>query len=643
MNIKRSSIVEDGLKNGFLDSFSSLNEFSILFPSAISISLKISRETDGSTVIAGEVTRHEVEAEPKKGSDSGDESVSEVAISNYHDQDMGGLSAEAAGSSYEFLAAEENETHSLPACKDRAEVENSGLGPKENEMHSLPLTEERAEVETTALGVKAEKETQKTDRAEVETAALGVKAEKETQKTDRAEVETAALGVKAEKETQKTDRLSRIAPPGLDEFKSKAINPKGKPANGQTGNIIHRVEPGGKEYNYASATKGAKILACNKESKGAANILDKDKDKYLRNPCSAEEKFVVMELSEETLVDTIEIANFEHYSSNLKDFELLSSLVYPTDSWIKLGNFTYSNVKHAQRFSLQEPKWTRYLKLNLLSHYGSEFYCTLSAVEVYGVDVVERMLEDLIATQDNRFGSEETPAGQTPTPVQVEPTDGDDLYRRLLNAIEDDNGPENLNNKHEVSKSSMPDPVVETRPQPVGRMPGDTVLKILMQKVQSLDLNFSVLERYLEELNSRYGSIFKEFDDEIAEKDLLLEKLKLEIKNLADSKEILAKDVGDLVSWKSLVSWKLDKLIKDNENLRWEVEKVRDDQVNMEKKGLAVIFLSFVFGCLAVTRLLLDMLVRVWRRQKCEEYGRTSSAWLMVLLSSSIALLILSL
>ena len=46
-------------------------------------------------------------------------------------------------------------------------------------------------------------------------------------------------------------------------------------------------------------------MAYNKEVKDVKNILGNDKDKYLRNPCSAEEKFVVIELVEETLVDTI--------------------------------------------------------------------------------------------------------------------------------------------------------------------------------------------------------------------------------------------------------------------------------------------------------------------------------------------------
>ncbi|MCI14732.1 putative galactose-binding protein, partial [Trifolium medium] len=117
-------------------------------------------------------------------------------------------------------------------------------------------------------------------------------------------------------------------------------------------NITHRLESDGSVYNYASESKGAKVVAHNKEANGAKNILGKDHDKYLRNPCSVAEKFVIIELSEETLVDTVKIANFEHYSSNFKEFELAGSLNFPTESWSALGNFVAANVKHAQVFKL---------------------------------------------------------------------------------------------------------------------------------------------------------------------------------------------------------------------------------------------------------------------------------------------------
>ncbi|KAK2999733.1 hypothetical protein RJ639_023140 [Escallonia herrerae] len=142
-------------------------------------------------------------------------------------------------------------------------------------------------------------------------------------------------------------------------------------------------------------------------------------DKYIRNPCSAEEKFVVVKLSEETLVDTIEVANFEHYSSNLKDFELLGSLVYPTDSWVKLGNFTAGNVKLAQRFVLQEPKLSRKASLT--------------------------------------------------RPVS---TSGD-LHHDTINDVEPEPTFENSDVKRGFAAIAAPDPFEEIRHQQVGRMPGE--------------------------------------------------------------------------------------------------------------------------------------------------------------------------
>ncbi|XVE60670.1 hypothetical protein DITRI_Ditri05aG0146800 [Diplodiscus trichospermus] len=456
-------------------------------------------------------------------------------------------------------------------------------------------------------------------------------------------------GVKSENSFPKSDRLSHAVPLGLDEFKSRAFISKSKSGTGQVGvGVIHRLEPGGKEYNYASAAKGAKVLVYNKEAKGASNILGRDKDKYLRNPCSAEDKFVVIELSEETLVDTIEIANFEHHSSNLKDFELLGSLVFPTDAWIKLGNFTAANVKLAQRFVLQEPKWVRYLKLNLLSHYGSEFYCTLSVIEVYGVDAVERMLEDLISVQDNLFAPEDRVHDQKQMPSNLEPTLRDDVHQSSIKEMGSESSVENLNVQLDGTSNIVPDPVEEIRHQQVGRVPGDSVLKILMQKVRALDINLSVLERYLEELNSKYGNIFKEFYEDIEEKDKLLEKIKSNIKDLLDSQKIIAKDVGDIASWKSLVSVQLDTLLRDNADLRLKVEKVREKQISMENKGIAVFVVSLVFGFLAFVRLLVDMLLSVCvslsvqRTEKPWKFCSLSSSWVFLLSSCSIIIFILS-
>jgi hypothetical protein len=124
-------------------------------------------------------------------------------------------------------------------------------------------------------------------------------------------------------------------------------------------------------YNFADSAHGAKVVKANKDAKGAGNLLLPDKDKYLRNPCSVEEKFVVIELAEETLVDTVVIGNYEFHSSNVKQFEILGSPeVYPTDDWLPLGTFEAENVRHAQKFQLAEPKWVRCLMLRLFPIMG---------------------------------------------------------------------------------------------------------------------------------------------------------------------------------------------------------------------------------------------------------------------------------
>jgi hypothetical protein len=438
-------------------------------------------------------------------------------------------------------------------------------------------------------------------------------------------------GAKVESEDlPRPSRLPRVVPPGLDEFKTRAIAERGPGVSSQPGNVIHRREPSGKLYNYAAASKGAKVLDFNKEAKGAFNILDKDKDKYLRNPCSAEGKFVIIELSEETLVDTIAIANFEHYSSNPKEFELLSSLTYPTENWETLGRFTVANAKYAQNFTFPEPKWARYLKLNLLSHYGSEFYCTLSMLEVYGMDAVEKMLENLIPVENKKT----EPEDKTKEPVEKiplkEPTGGKESAQEPLD--EDEFELEDDKPNGDSPKNGANDQISETRTLQAGRIPGDTVLKVLMQKVQSLDVSFSVLERYLEELNSRYGQIFKDIDADIDNKDALLEKIKQELKNLESSKDNIANDIEGILSWKQVTSSQLNQLVLDNALLRSEFEIFRQKQIDMENRSLAVIFLSFVFACLALAKLSIRLMSKFCRFCNLEKFHNVRSGWLVLLL-----------
>ncbi|EOA34941.1 hypothetical protein CARUB_v10020025mg [Capsella rubella] len=447
-------------------------------------------------------------------------------------------------------------------------------------------------------------------------------------------------GNDTETSASKLDQLSRAVPLGLDEFKSRASNSRDKALSGQVSGVIHRMEPGGKEYNYAAASKGAKVLSSNKEAKGASSIISRDKDKYLRNPCSTEEKFVVIELSEETLVNTIKIANFEHYSSNLKDFEILGTLVYPTDTWVHLGNFTALNMKHEQNFTLADPQWVRYLKLNFLSHYGSEFYCTLSLLEVYGVDAVERMLEDLISIQDKNIlrPQEGDTEQKEKKPVQATESSESNEDRTKQKEKEQETSPEVVVVKAEVltERKKLPDPVEEIKHQPGSRMPGDTVLKILMQKIRSLDVSLSVLESYLEERSSSYGKIFKEMDLEASKREKEVETMRLEVGGMKEREESTKKEAMEMREWRRRVETELEKAENEKEKVNERLEQVLERMEWMEKKGVVVFTICVGFGAIAVVAVVLGKGI-------CRAETPGGLAWLLLLISSTFIMFILSL
>ncbi|KAL7993736.1 putative DNA repair protein Rad4 [Plasmopara halstedii] len=139
-----------------------------------------------------------------------------------------------------------------------------------------------------------------------------------------------------------------------------------------------------KRQNYASLDAGATVLDAAPDTKSPTNLLVPDKDRYMLIPCSKARKWVVISLSEDVHADAIAIANYEKFSSPVKEFIVLGSVNYPTDTWLVLGNFTASDTNGEQIFQLDAQQHVRYIKFRFLSHYGSEYYCTLSQLRVFG-------------------------------------------------------------------------------------------------------------------------------------------------------------------------------------------------------------------------------------------------------------------
>ncbi|KDO31955.1 hypothetical protein SPRG_03170 [Saprolegnia parasitica CBS 223.65] len=142
--------------------------------------------------------------------------------------------------------------------------------------------------------------------------------------------------------------------------------------NPSSNSIEVQDSDGGQRQNYAS------------KARGSVNLLVPDKDRYMLIPCSADKKWIVISLSEDIHAEAIAIANYEKFSSMTKEFLVLGSINYPTDTWVVLGHFNALHKNGEQLFNFQEKHHVRYLKLRLNSHYGAEYYCTMSQIKVYG-------------------------------------------------------------------------------------------------------------------------------------------------------------------------------------------------------------------------------------------------------------------
>lgn len=151
--------------------------------------------------------------------------------------------------------------------------------------------------------------------------------------------------------------------------------------------------------NYASG-ECAKVIESNPEAKKASHIINGMTDEYMLNPCGAKIWFVI-ELCDSIQATLIEVASYELYSSNPKDFTVYVSDIYPAVAWNLIGHFTAADSRTLQAFDLKQVGFGKFIRVELHSHYGSEHYCVISEVKVYGASMMEEYLVAGENQQDN--------------------------------------------------------------------------------------------------------------------------------------------------------------------------------------------------------------------------------------------------
>ena len=167
-------------------------------------------------------------------------------------------------------------------------------------------------------------------------------------------------------------------------------------------------------WNYASLDCAAVLHQANPSAKFPAAILSEKKDRYMLSPCpsamqrrtegdapqAGEGQFVVVELCQHVRVDTIVLGNLEFFSSMFKRFQVRasSSLHAPETEWRLLGDFRARNVRGLQVFQLDNipQSYFRYLRIDFLEHYGTEYYCPVSLLRVYGRNEREDADDDML-------------------------------------------------------------------------------------------------------------------------------------------------------------------------------------------------------------------------------------------------------
>ncbi|KAJ2944487.1 hypothetical protein O0L34_g3832 [Tuta absoluta] len=259
-----------------------------------------------------------------------------------------------------FAIVDSNETEESKAKNDKETPET--LVFKATPMHEIRQTEDAFQSTTTPLPVETETESQE-------------------------ELKDENIPVKPATPQEDIPSFSEWAQKQLAEAEKKdtVLNHSSQPSHS---NMNFSSKSTKRSKNYASPACGAKVVAVNPEAGSPSSILSPNRDEYMLNTCNSRIWFIV-ELCEAVQAQKIEIANFELFSSTPKDIAVYFSDRFPTREWTSVGQFTAKEMRDVQSFDLFPHIFGKFIKVEMLSHHGSEHYCPISLFKVYGTSEFE--------------------------------------------------------------------------------------------------------------------------------------------------------------------------------------------------------------------------------------------------------------
>ena len=162
------------------------------------------------------------------------------------------------------------------------------------------------------------------------------------------------------------------------------------------------------QKNYADNSCGAKIVDNKKEFKNCGTILNNNKDLYAMIPCEGPIWFVV-ELCDTIQINALQLANYELFSSSIKEFKVYTAETYPPKEWKHLGTFETVNNRQIQKFDVENHgDYSKYVRFEKITSRGKEHFCVLSTFEVLGMSMVDEY-EEVQHQQDEEVDLYEQP------------------------------------------------------------------------------------------------------------------------------------------------------------------------------------------------------------------------------------------
>ncbi|KAG8768413.1 hypothetical protein FRC12_005577 [Ceratobasidium sp. 428] len=255
---------------------------------------------------------------------------------------------------------------------------------------------------------------------------LALTSSEEPQHTETGTAAPLASTAASDEHASGPETTSNILVPVIDTSDTPAVRPVGEfvPIRGR--------------YNYAALDCSARVHSSHKSMKSAGSILSSKKDKYMLAPCSADKKYVVVELCDEIRVDTVQLANFEFFSGVFKDITITLSRTADVDSLGSeiMGVYEAKNVRSVQTFRpFNRPHaFYRFIRIEFRTHYGKEYFCPISLLRVYGLT----QMEEWRMEEWEREWQARTPSGGLT--ISSEPAHAPSLPGSLVEDIRDEDG-----------------------------------------------------------------------------------------------------------------------------------------------------------------------------------------------------------